>query len=151
MASRESGSLSQTLPMSAPDSSIRDSGSMRASRSIGGGRASVGRNFPPCCLGVTLVSEMPFENGQIVCRDSVDAKTVEVMSYAASFLDSPFWRCSESRHFEPGVADESVVSDLRDIHRPARGRRSSGFCDGKAASTKKSLTVSLTVRGNRSA
>jgi len=70
------------------------------------------RNFSPCCLGVALVSEMPFENG---------------------------------------VADESVVSDLRDTHRPALGRRSSGFCDGKAASSKKSLTVSLTVRGNRSA
>jgi hypothetical protein len=25
------------------------------------------RNFPPCSLGVTLVSEIPFENGQIVC------------------------------------------------------------------------------------
>jgi hypothetical protein len=48
------------------------------------------RNFPPCCLGVTLVPEIPFENGQIVCRDSVDAKTVEVMSYAASFPDSLF-------------------------------------------------------------
>jgi len=46
------------------------------------------RNFLPCCLGVTLVSEMPFENGQIVCRDGVDAKTLEVMSYAASFPDS---------------------------------------------------------------
>jgi hypothetical protein len=54
------------------------------------GRASVGRNFPPCCLGATFVSEMPFENGQIVGRDSVDAKTVEVMSYAASFPDSLF-------------------------------------------------------------
>jgi|HubBroStandDraft_4_1064222.scaffolds.fasta_scaffold17197_3 hypothetical protein len=49
------------------------------------------------------------------------------------------------------VAVELVVSDLRDIHRPAHGRRSSGFCDGKAASTKKSLTASFTVRGNRSA
>jgi hypothetical protein len=28
-------------------------------------------NFPPCCLGVTLVSEIPFDNGQIVCRDGV--------------------------------------------------------------------------------
>ena len=46
------------------------------------------RNFPPCCLGVTLVSEIPFENGQIVCRDGVDAKTLEVMSYAAGFPDS---------------------------------------------------------------
>lgn len=46
------------------------------------------RNFPPCCLGVTVVSEIPFENGQIVCRDGVDAKTLEVMSYAASFPDS---------------------------------------------------------------
>lgn len=39
-------------------------------------------------LGVTLVSEIPFENGQIVCRDGVDVKTLEVMSYAASFPDS---------------------------------------------------------------
>src|SRR5207253_10631958 len=62
-----------------------------------------------------------------------------------------YWRCSESRHSEAAVADELVASDFRDIHRPALGRRSSGFCDGKAASTKKSLTVSLTVRGNRSA
>src|SRR5712664_2292826 len=46
------------------------------------------RNFPQCCLGVTLVSEIPFENGQIVCRDGVDVKTLEVMSYAASFPDS---------------------------------------------------------------
>jgi hypothetical protein len=46
------------------------------------------RNFPPCCSGVTLVSEIPFESGQIVCRDAVDAKTLEVMSYAASFPDS---------------------------------------------------------------
>jgi hypothetical protein len=41
-----------------------------------------------------------------------------------------YWRCSESRHFEPAVADESVASDLRDIHRPALDRRASGFCDG---------------------
>ena len=46
------------------------------------------RNSLPCCLGVTLVSEMPFDNGQIVCRDGVDVKTLEVMSYAASFPDS---------------------------------------------------------------
>jgi hypothetical protein len=46
------------------------------------------RNFLPCCLGVTPVSEMPFENGQIVCRDGVDAKTLEVMTYAAKFPDS---------------------------------------------------------------
>lgn len=45
-------------------------------------------NFPPCCLGVALVSEIPFDNGQIVCRDGVDAKTLEVMSHAASFSDS---------------------------------------------------------------
>jgi hypothetical protein len=62
-----------------------------------------------------------------------------------------YWRGSESRHFDPAGADESIVSDVRDIHRLALGRRSSGFCDGKAASTKKSLTVSLTVRGNRNA
>ena len=31
---------------------------------------------------------------------------------------------------------------IRKIHRPALGRRSSGFCDGKAASTKRSLIVS---------
>ena len=46
------------------------------------------RNFPPCCQGVTLVSEIPFDNGQIVCRDGVDAKTLEVMTYAAKFPDS---------------------------------------------------------------
>lgn len=31
---------------------------------------------------------------------------------------------------EPPVADESVASDLRDIHRPGLDRRASGFCDG---------------------
>jgi hypothetical protein len=46
------------------------------------------RNFPPCYLGVTLVSEIPFDNGQIVCRDGVDAKTLEVMRYAAKFPNS---------------------------------------------------------------
>jgi hypothetical protein len=40
------------------------------------------------CLDATLVSEIPFESGQIVCRDAVDAKTLEVMSYAAKFPDS---------------------------------------------------------------
>jgi hypothetical protein len=70
-------------------------------------------NFPPCCLGVTLVSEIPFDNGQIVCRDGVDAEgTLEVMSHAASFSDSLIWRCSESRHFEPAVADESLSLQL---------------------------------------
>jgi len=46
------------------------------------------RNFPSCCLRVKLVPEIPSEGGQIVCRDSLDAKTLEVMSYAASFPDS---------------------------------------------------------------
>lgn len=46
------------------------------------------RNFPPCCLGVTLVSEIPFEHGQIVYRDGVDAKTLEVMGYASKFPNS---------------------------------------------------------------
>jgi hypothetical protein len=40
--------------------------------------------------GVTLVPEIPFESGQIVCQDSLDAKTLEVMSCAASFPDSLF-------------------------------------------------------------
>ena len=53
------------------------------------------RNFPPCSLGVTLVSEIPFENGQIVCRDGVDAKTLEVMSYAGRFPDPLIRQCSE--------------------------------------------------------
>jgi hypothetical protein len=35
------------------------------------------RNFPSCCLGVTLVPEIPFESGQIVCQDNLDAKTLE--------------------------------------------------------------------------
>jgi hypothetical protein len=49
------------------------------------------RKAPTCILvarGVTVVSEIPFEDGQIVCRDGVDVKTLEVMSYAASFPDS---------------------------------------------------------------
>jgi hypothetical protein len=52
-------------------------------------------NFPPCCLGVALVSEIPFENGQIVCRDGVDAKTLEVMSYVGRFPD-PLIRHAQS-------------------------------------------------------
>lgn len=35
-----------------------------------------------------MVSEIPFDNRQIVYRDGVDAKTLEVMGYAASFPDS---------------------------------------------------------------
>jgi hypothetical protein len=50
------------------------------------------RNFPLCCLGVTLVSEFPFDNAQIVYRDGVDAKTLEVMSYAGMFPDTLFGR-----------------------------------------------------------
>jgi hypothetical protein len=45
-------------------------------------------NFPRCCLGLVLVPETPFGNGQIVLQDNLDVETLEVMSYAAQTPNS---------------------------------------------------------------
>ena len=47
------------------------------------------RNLPARCLGITLVPDIPFGNGQIIYRDDVDAQTLEVMGCAAQAV--PFW------------------------------------------------------------
>jgi hypothetical protein len=72
-------------------------------------------------------------------------------SIVASSDNSPFFPEAAIRSFSMTTVPSGLVSELSDIHRLAVGRRSSGFCDGRAASTKKSLIVLLTVRGNRSA
>jgi hypothetical protein len=45
-------------------------------------------NFPPYCLGVTLVPDIPVGGGQIVFQDSVDAETLQLMGYAANMSAS---------------------------------------------------------------
>jgi hypothetical protein len=40
-------------------------------------------NFPPCCLGVTLLSEIPSGNGQIILREGMDVATMNAMAHAA--------------------------------------------------------------------
>jgi hypothetical protein len=44
------------------------------------------RTLPPCCLGVTLVSDGLFGGGQLICQDGLDAETVEVMGDAAKYV-----------------------------------------------------------------
>jgi hypothetical protein len=44
------------------------------------------RTLPPCCLGVTLVSDGLFGGGQLICRDGLDAETLEMMGHAANYV-----------------------------------------------------------------
>jgi hypothetical protein len=46
-------------------------------------------NLPSSCWGITLVSEGLFGGGQLICRDDLDAETLEVMGHAAKTV--PFW------------------------------------------------------------
>ena len=57
-------------------------------------------------------------------------------SIVASSDNSPFFPGAAIRSFSMTTVASGLVSGLSDIHRLAVGRRSSGFCDGKAASTK---------------